>query len=233
VPSILLDRLVRAYPKQFFTRLAERQQAIYAQSIAISFKDQSWESPEGNYILPHNRRILFESEFRKAAKDCKLHAFDSAHAGDNCTYVMVKADGLIITEHYVDGPKQFVRPAESRKQNAAVNNWLDEYTDENLLTQPLPKLGRNAIYLNLLHGCTLMTSPEGELVVNSESCFLRIAIPDDESQKYLYNWSIQEVLMAYATAPDSAAAPQAIEDKAQPRTKIKLKAKKHSAGNSE
>jgi hypothetical protein len=231
VANIFLDRFVRAVPKQFLTRLLERQQALYAQSIAMSFNDQSWASAEANYILPHNRRILFESDFRKAAKEYGLSAFDSFHVGDNCAYVMVKADGLIITEHYVEGPKQFVRFAASRKQNAAVNSWVYEYTDDNLLTQPLPKLGRKPIYLNLLHGCALSQSSSGELSAIPESCFLRIAIPDDESQKYIYNWSAQEVLMAYAVTADSAAAPQAIEDKAQPRTKIK--AKKRSTGNAE
>jgi hypothetical protein len=230
VASILLDRFVRTFPKQFLTRLLVRQQALYAQSLASAF-DQGWTRAEAMYLLPHFRRVLYESEFRKAAEECDLKAFDSFHAGDNCTYVMVKAEALIITEHYVDGPRQFVRPAKSREQNAAVNNWLDEYTDERLLTRPLPKLGRKSIYLNLLHGCALQESPKGDLSVSAESCFMRIAIPDEESQKYIYNWSVQEILMVYAATSDSAASPQAVKDQAQPRTK--LKAKKHSAGNPE
>lgn len=229
--TILLERVVDAFPKLFLTRTVERQRALYSQAIDMSFKDQTWKEAEANYIFPHNRRILFESEFRKTAEECGLSVFDSFHAGDNCTYVMVKAKGLIITEHYVDGPKQFVRDAESRKQNAGVNKWLDEYTDERLLTQPLPKLGRNPIYLNLIHGCKFSKSKEGLLSVTDDSCFLRIAVPNEASEKYLYNWSVQEILMAYATASKSAAAPQAIEDTAVP--KAKLRAKKHSAGNGE
>jgi len=231
VPSILLDRFVRAFPRQFLTRILERQQALYEQSIAWSVKDQSWESAEADYVAPHIRRALFESEFRMAAKDCGLKTFDSYHAGANCQYVMVKAAGLIITEHYVDGPRQFVQPAKSREQNSGVNDWLDEYTDERLLIHPLPKIGRAAIYFNLLHGAAFSTSASGDTSIIVDSCFLRIAIPDDKFKKYLYNWSIQEVLMAYAEIPDSATAPQAIEDKAQPRPKLKVK--KRAAGSTE
>ncbi len=230
---ILLERLVRAVPKQFTTRLLERQQSIYQQSIATAF-NESWTATEARNVLPYIRRGLWESDFRKAAIECGLRTFDIPHAGENCSCVMVKADGLILTEHYVDGPGQFVRDAESRKQNTAVNKWLDEYADERLLLHPLPKLGRKSIYLNLLHGGHFVNSDSDALTVDAATCFLHIAIPEDGSKKYLCNWSAQEILLAYATAADAAVAPQAVEDKAQPRKKVQLlKVKKNAAGNTE
>jgi hypothetical protein len=233
VAHILLDRFVRAVPKQFIMRLVERQQTLYQQSIAIAF-NESWTSVEALNVLPYIRRGLMESDFRKSAIECGLKPFDMPHAGENCSCVMVKANGLILTAHFVDGPGQWVRDAKSREQNTAVNKFLNEYADERLLIHPLPKLGRKAIYLNLLHGGYFANSDSGILTVDPSSCFLHIAIPEDGSKKYLCNWSAQEILLAYATAADAAVAPQAVEDKAQPRKKIQsLDVKKKAEGNAE
>lgn len=230
---ILLERLVGAVPKEFITRLLERQQTIYQQAIAKSV-DESWTTIEAMNVLPYIRRGFCESEFRKTGIECGLKTFDMPHVGENCSCVMIKANALILTEHYVDGPGQFVRDAESRKQNAAVNKWLDEFVDERLLIHPLPKIGRKPIYLNVLHGGRFANSDTDSLTIDPSSCFLRFAIPEEGSKKYLYNWSAQEVLLAYATAADTAVAPQAIEDKAQPRKKAQvLKVKKNAAGNIE
>ena len=236
---ILLDRFVGAVPKQFVTRLLERQQSIYQQSIAMAFNQENWTPAEAMSVLPYIRRGLFESEFRKAGIECGLKTFDMPHAGENCSCVMVKANGLILTEHYVDGPGQCVRDALSRKQNSAVNKWLEEFADERLLLHPLPKLGRKPIYLNLLHGCHFANSETESLTIDPASCFLRFAIPefaiaDAASKKYLHNWSAQEVLLGYESAANAALAPQAIEDKAQPKRKAQvLVMKKTASGNAE
>ena len=146
----------------------------------------------------------------------------------------MKASGLIVTEHFVDGPRQFVRSAESRKQNAGVNAWMDEHTDERLFVEAPPKIDKKPIYVNLLHGAKFVKTADGSATFLPESSFLRIAIPDKDSQQYLYNWSAQELLMAYTAVENAAAAPQVIEDQAKPRTKVaQLKAKKFSAGQSE
>jgi hypothetical protein len=233
VAHILLERFVGAVPKEFVTRLLERQQSIYQQSIAFAF-NENWTATEAMSVLPYIRRGLFESDFRKAGIECGLKTFDMPHVGENCSCVMIKANGLILTEHYVDGPGQWVRDAESRKQNTAVNKWLDEFADERLLLHPLPKLGRKPIYLNVLHGGHFANSDTDSLTIDATTCFLRVAIPEEGSKKYLCNWSGQEILLAYATAADAAVAPQAIEDKAQPRKKAQvLTMKKNAAGNVE
>jgi hypothetical protein len=234
VAHILLERFVRAVPKQFITHLLERQQTIYQQSIAFAF-NENWTASEAMSVLPYIRRGLVESEFRKTAVECGLKPFDMPHVGENCSFVMVKANGLILTEHYVDGPGQWVRDAESRKQNTAVNKWLDEFSDDRLLLHPLPKLGRKPIYLNVLHGGHFANSETDSLTIDVATCFLHIAIPEEGSKKYLCNWSAQEILLAYATAADTAVAPQAIEDKAQPRKKVQVLkvVKKNAAGKTE
>lgn len=232
VASYLLDRFVKEVPKQFLVRMLERQHALYQQSIAAAF-DERWSAPEALNVLPHLRRAFVEHDFRQTAIACGLKAFDTPHAGDNCTCVLVKAGQLILTAHYVDGPKQFVRDAESRKQNAAVNGWMDEHIDERLLVNPLPKFGNKPIYLNLLHGGIFLRTADGKVSVDSTACFLHIAIPDEASQKYLYNWSAQEILLAYSTAAtQTVAVLEAIEDKAKPRAKAQFTPKKTASGDS-
>ncbi len=216
--EVLIGRFVKAFPRQFLVRLSERQLGIYNQSIAVAC-GESWTAAEAVSVLPTLRRAFWESEIRKTAIECGLRPFDMYHAGENCTCVMVKADVMILTAHFVDGPGQLVREAESRKQNAAINAWMDEHTDERLLLQPLPKLGTKPIYLNLLHGAYFTKTASGELVVEPTSCFLHVAIPEAGAKRYCYNWSAQKILLAYDSVTETAAAPTAIEDNAKPRAK--------------
>lgn len=228
--GMLLERFVRSFPKQFLVRLSERQQSIYHQSIAMA-STEAWTAAEAASVLPHIRRGFWESELRKVAVECGLRCFDMPFQdGESSTYVLVKARGMILTAHYVDGPHQFVREAESRKQNAAVNSWVNEHTNENLLLHPLPRLGTKPIYLNLLHGAFFMRSANGSVGIETTSCFLHLAIPEEAAKRYLYNWSAQEILLAYDSAAETAAGPHVIEDKATPRTKKAQQSKAKRSG---
>lgn len=217
----LIEKIVRAIPKGFFTHLIERQLSLYQQSISMAFVE-GWEPAEAFSAVPTIRRCFWESALRKSAISNGLKCFDMDHAAENSSCVLVKADKLILTEHYVEGPNQTVRPAKSRKQNSAVNAWMDEYTDDRLLLTPLPKLGNNPIYLNLLHGANFSHLTPENLAIDPTSCFLRIAIPaaaneeEKESDKYLHNWSVDEILQAYVIHAETA-----VEDKAHPRRKTK------------
>ncbi len=227
----LLGRFLSAFPEQFLRRLVQRQKPLYAQSIAISFSE-SWSRVEGFSVLPGIRRALWENEARRAAIECGLRCADMPHAGDNCSCVTVNADGLILTVHYVDGPNQIVREAESRKQNAGVNQWLSYYTDERLLTSPIPKIGDRPIYLNLLHGAAFPTLISESLIVDDTSYFLRLAIPASDAGRYLYNWTAQELLQAYKTTPQAVSARTVLEDHARPRRKShNQKEKRKGEGN--
>jgi hypothetical protein len=221
VADLLLERFIRAFPKKFLTHLMERQKPIYQQSIALAY-NESWSFLEAFSVWPYIRRGLMESDLRKTAIECGLKPFDMQHKAENSSYVMVKADGIILTEHFVDGPRQFVRDAVSRKQNAGVNAWLPEHVDERLLISPLPKLGREPIYMNLLHGAHVSVSESGIVIPPDDTYFLRIAIPDDESRKYLYNWSAQEILMAYSSVLEEADVQREITDTALPRKKSEI-----------
>jgi hypothetical protein len=228
--SPLLGRFLSAFPQHFLERLVQRQKPLYAQSIAIAFSE-SWSRVEGFSVLPGIRRALWENETRRAAIECGLKCADVPHVGDNCSCVTVNADGLILTVHYVDGPNQFVREAESRKQNAGVNRWLNYYTDERLLISPIPKIGDRPIYLNLLHGANFPTLSSEKLLIDDTTYFLRLAIPASDAGCYLCAWNAHELLQAYKTSPQAVSVKAELEDHARPRRKDNQKEKRKSEGN--
>ena len=218
--KVLFDRILDAFPRTFVSRLVERQLSLYQQAIDQVMQDPPWSEVEALVLLPYVRRALWETELRKTAIDCQLKAVDLPHVGQNSTCVNVKAKRLILTEHFVSGPSEFVREAESRKQNSGVNRWLTHHIDPRLLTAPPPKLDEQTIYLNLLHGGAFPTSKRSDLKIDPSTCFLRFAIPAADSRQYLAdcNWSAQELLQHYAGEIEPAVT---VADRAQPVIKKK------------
>jgi hypothetical protein len=220
---VLLQRFLDAVPQEFVKWLLERQLPIYQQSIALAFNEQPWTNAEAITLLPYVRRALWEADLRKAAIQFGLKPHNSDHVAKNSSCVLVKAGGIILTGHYVDGPEDFVREAESRKQNAGVNKWLNHFIDNRLLTAPVPKLDERPIYINVLHGAWFPARREEAMTVDPATSFLRFAIPAADSNKYLAgcNWSAQELLAQYA--PTAAVEPTAksIPDEARPSIKKK------------
>jgi hypothetical protein len=231
VSDPLLDKITKSTPEGFFKQLFERQPALYAQALAVAFKEFTWKMPEGFHVLHAVRRALFENELRASALANAIPFYDVPHLGGNCSYVMVKSKPIIFTVHYVDGPCQFVREAESRKQNAGINKWVDYYLDERLFVEAPPAIRKDKpIYINILHGGDFSRITDG-LTVDPTSLFIRVAIPDSQSVQYVRNWSVQELIQAYASRSDSAAAQTEIEDKAKPV--IRPKKKERGAGSSQ
>jgi hypothetical protein len=224
MPQVLLERILDAFPKAFIVHLVERQMALYQMALASVRTEQPWTDAEAFDLLPHWRRAIFENELRKAARSFGLRAMNVLHKGENCNCVTVAAKKLILTSHFVSGPNEFVRDAESRKQNAGVNRWLTHHTDERLLVTPIPKLDEKPIYVNLLHGALFPTAKKQDRPIDPLTSFLHIAIPAADSKEYLVgcNWSAQELLQHYASIDDRAAEPVVtIADKAQPAVKKK------------
>jgi hypothetical protein len=222
--QVLLERILDAFPKTFLTHLLERQTALYQMALGSVRAEQPWTDAEAFDLLPHWRRAIFESELRKAAVSCNLKARNVLHNGENCNCVTIEAKTLVLTAHFVNSPKEFVRDAESRKQNAGVNRWLTHYVDERLLTSPVPKVDNRQIYVNLLHGAVFPTSKKQDRPIDPVTCFLHFAIPAADSKEYLAgcNWSAQELLRHYASADSSAYEPiVTIADRAQPVVKKK------------
>jgi hypothetical protein len=130
---------IQQVPADFFKQLAKRQPAIYAEAKDLALSSPSWRAPEGEMVMPHIVRALFEHEVRIAAADAGLQHLDLRHAGDNCGYGMVRAG------QHIGSPKKFVRRCKSRRQNAAVNAFLEQLALDEVLMEPIPQLDEGGI----------------------------------------------------------------------------------------
>ena len=112
--------------------------------------------------------------------------------------------GLAISTHHIGGPNQFVRRCKSRKQNAAVNKFLDQLALDEILIEPIPKLDEaGVVYAHLLHGRIYERHGNQEFTHD----FLRLAFPDADLKKYAKNYSILEILQKYAALENSGSGP--------------------------
>jgi hypothetical protein len=221
--KVLLDQFLSAVPKEFVMTVLARQMPLYLQSIATAFNEQPWTDAESVTALPYIRRAHWEADLRRTASACGLKPYDKEHVGKNSSCVHVKAKSIILTTHYVDAPNEFVREAESRKQNAGVNRWLTHHVDDRLLNTPVPKLEERPIYINMLHGAWFPLRREDGMMIDPATCFLRFAIPAADSNQYLAgcNWSAQELLSQYAPVPAADPIPKEMPDVARPSIKKK------------
>lgn len=219
--EVLRQRFLSEVPREFVQWLLLRQAAIYQQSIELAFNEQPWTNAEGITVLPILRRALWEADFRRGAIAAGLQPRDSDHMAMNSSCVLVKAGSIILTGHCVDGPSEFVREAESRKQNAGINQWLRYHIDSRLLTSPAPSLNEHPIYINILHGALFPARRQDAMTIDPSTCFLRFAIPAADSNKYLAscNWSAQELLSQYAPVKSTEPTAKSIPDKARPSIK--------------
>ena len=190
----LRDLILEQSPEGFSRELATRQDALYKEAHSYSHHGTLWDEHEARSVHPIVRRAVFESATRSAARNNGLKPYDLFHAGDNYPYVLVKSKKLWITCHHVASPDCLVPPAESRKQNAAIGQWLDYYMRAELLLHPLPELRKSGkIYLYILHG----QQPQNAEKTQYKS-FLRAAIPDVKLTAYRRNYAVSELLQFYA-----------------------------------
>jgi hypothetical protein len=206
----------QSVPVTFLDHLMRRQEWVYEEARQQCLGNALWTEAEADWMMGDTMRALFEAEFRRAAIACGLSWENVSHNGKNCTYVRVSAGNFRISSHHVSSPGSFVPPAESRKQDAAVNQFMDEYIDEGLLCAPLPKLERaKEIVIYLLHGAT--KSHDGR-----RALFLEFAAPDADSEVYQWHCSLSGLRQAYLAEARDASPDASIEDKAKPKPKKRL-----------
>ncbi|MGB8542750.1 MAG: hypothetical protein WCD49_14045 [Candidatus Acidiferrales bacterium] len=212
----LRDLIMEQSPEGFWSELKRRQDALYREAHAYAHHGALWEAHDALAVFPIVRRAVFESALRSAARSHGLKPYDLFHDGDNYSYVLVKKKKLVITCHHVSSPDSFVRPAKSRKQNAAINEWLDYFTPRELLLGPLPELRKSGkINLYILHGQQPANAEKTKY-----TSFLRIAIPNSELTEYQRTYDVQALLNLYAQRDQDKNVPGLqIADRALPRIK--------------
>jgi hypothetical protein len=212
----LRDLIMEQSSEGFWSELRRRQDTLYKEAHAYAHHGALWAPHDAISVFPIVRRAVFESALRSAAQNHGLKAYDLFHDGDNYSYVLVKKKKLVITCHHVSSPDSFVRPAKSRKQNAAINEWLDYFTPRELLLKPLPELRKSGkINLYILHG-----QQPTDAEKKKYTSFLRIAIPNAELTDYQRNYDVQELLNLYAQLDEHRDVPGLrVADRALPRIK--------------
>jgi hypothetical protein len=181
-------------PAQFFFRLLQRHEAIYAEARQYAFGTALWDAPEAESVFPIARRAIFEGESRRIAKSLSIPHEDCLHHGFNYGYLLLKPGRMLLTMHHVDRPKRFVRPCSSRKQNAGVNRLLLNPYFEELLLAPIPEIatGLNA---HVLHGLIRETI-NGEVMTKP---FMTLAFPHPEENTYVDAMDIREVIQLFSS----------------------------------
>jgi len=216
----LRDLIMKSSPQRFWQEIASRQEALYNEAYSYSFNEGLWEKPEAETVLPVVRRALFENVVRQAARVARVESLDMMHKGDNYPYVLVKCAKLVMTAHHVPGPCHFVRPAESRKQNAAVNEWLDTWVRQELLIRPLPDLRRSGnVNVLILHGQT-REKMEGKEISSS---FLQLAIPDADLNEYRRIYHVKDLLQSYSQQAVADKVDVRVADRARPAIRRRSK----------
>lgn len=209
----------RAVPEKFVDYMLQRHSWIHQEAYQRCYSDPLLSKAEARYLLGHTERALCEAEMRKAAQLCGLQWMDVEHNGGNCSCVKVHAGNLVISSHRVQTPRQMVQEAESRKQAAAANRFLNGYVLEGSLSAPLPTLAdAQQIHVYLLHGWTL------DLATDEKKFFMHLAVPDSEVVKYCWDCSLQQLKQDFvadrrAKIVDSSP----LTDSVHPRIKKKKK----------
>lgn len=211
--KLVLDQV----PSDFVRRVVEVLPNLYHEAYQRSFHDPALEAPEARYILPHQRRVLFERQFRRIASDCGLPTVILPHAGRNCGYTLVRAGQFVLTASAVRGENELVRPAVSRRQHATVNRFMRSPTFS--FFNPPSIYEANEIYGILLHG-----PDAGDQKLPGFAC---LGFSSADTRQWIENFPLQRVMLAQAGQISIATQLEEQEDKAVPVLK---KTKKGQVG---
>ena len=213
----------REVPEGFLRFIAERQESLYEEALAQCRENPRLKTPEISALAGHAKRAFFEALLRDAAKVNDMPYSDEKHAGGNLGFVSANSSRFRMTAHRVSWPGEFVRPSVSRKQAAAVNDYVGQLVIEFGDLCPYPKLAEaEEINAYILHGDYGNNTP-----------FLRVAIPDANLTKYHVNVSLEHLMQGYLEDSRRERRPDATKDRRKPRTKKSQSDKEKEGGSPE
>jgi hypothetical protein len=211
----LFNALVAALPFGFLNKLKEAQPNIYQEAFHATHSDPLLESPEAEYLTPHLRRAIFETNFRKSAIDSGLTAAAQYNNRKTAQYTVVRAGNFIVTASYVNERSSRVRNALFRSDLSALNTLLSQMTLQPFDTPEMVGYREGSIYCILLHG----PDPLDKTVPG----FMQWAVPDQHNHDWVEQFDFADVYQASLNRQ----APQQI-DLAKPVLK---KRKEEGGGN--
>lgn len=194
-PDPLVDLLVTALPPQFVAALQTGLANVYEEAHQRAFVEPAWDSIEGRYIAPHLRRVLFEALMRRSAMAACLHTSTETNIIGNYTFTTVRAGKLVITGSALPSSDDIVRPAEFRKQNAAVNSFLTNLPLP--FMKPFDLNDVESLYAIIVHA---------PMPTDKRQCgYAAICIPSEDTNEWIIRRTLSEISKAQAAVHHVAA----------------------------
>lgn len=206
-----IDRILRAFPAQFFRQVQEYADAAFAEALMLTRRHA--EEPEQANMLGQHRHARCEAGFRQAAFENQLtfHAPHTQPAGGR--YSLVSTEGVYLVRSNVQRHCGTPRWTSFRQEWAALNQWLDPVQPDLLRVVSPPRADR-------LCGMLVITSHprRGD---PSIPAFVGLGIPRADLSDWKVLLSLGELLARYhdidAEIRKPKEAPVHVKDRAVPR----------------
>lgn len=184
----LFKTLVSAVPYSFIEKLHQDIPGSYSEAHASVFNDPIIEEAECEYLMPHYRRAIVETTFRKAAASSGLVAIAQDNIRHTAKYSLVKCGPFLITASYVSEPGKLVRTANFRSQHASLNALLAQGRFSEFDTPETFQGEAESIYCILLHGADFFDK--------AKVGFIELAFPDSTASSWVERYKLSDVLLA-------------------------------------
>jgi hypothetical protein len=181
----LFKSLVAAMPLSFLEGMARALPSIYADALAELEASAVIDAQDAVTLLPHYRRAMMETRFRREAIDAGLSAIVETTKNETARYSSVTANQIVLTASYVPQPNHQARFAAFRSDFATLNELLEQGDFFGFADQ---KSTDKKIYCILLYG--------GAATKESVNTFMEFAFPSPEGGGYVEHYPFAQVLIA-------------------------------------
>ncbi|MEO0437314.1 MAG: hypothetical protein AAF098_10435 [Pseudomonadota bacterium] len=145
--EFLTDMLAADLPSRFIAKLLSELPIIYAEAFARAYDDPSWGKREGDYMLGHTRRSLYEQASRAAAEASGIRVQQHIPKRGNVSHVRVLAGRFVLVGSHVATPGGFPVHSDCRKQFAEINQHLEQGDLFTIESKP----GEHSLYAFITH----------------------------------------------------------------------------------
>lgn len=185
----LFGAFVSALPFNFLAALRNDLPQIYREAHEHFAQDPLLEGPDAGAVIPHYRRALFETRFRRAAAEAGLEASVRDNSRRTSQYSIVRSGNFVMTASYVNERSSTVRAAEFRSDFAGLNKLLSQMSFEGMEAEDESRqMDGETIYCILLHG----PNPDDK----TQPGFMTWAFPHHTSKGWVAEYEFVDVYEA-------------------------------------
>lgn len=210
--TVLIDRIRRAFPESFFSRLRENMDAEFAG--ALSLTEQYIAEPEQRGALGQIRHFYAERGFRNAAEEAGLTPRTLETVPPGGKYSTVSQNGVHLVRSNIQKHSGMPRATNFRMEMSAMNSWLDPFQPDLFLNVQEPSED---------HLCAILIvtahDRSGDLSVPA---FVGLGIPRADMSDWVHLMSLTTLSGLYNDPETPEEAPLEVEDTAIPRLRRRL-----------